>query len=418
MKDDPHSDLHIPPWRYHCTQCGECCRRIYVHVPPAERTRLEQLAWPTGDAPPARPFVRINGADYLAHEDGHCVFLDPATNLCRIHGRFGADAKPLGCRVYPYNIVSTFPGQRSVVGRFDCPGVRANQGPPIAHDAAAIRDYMRAMRFGAGFDELDLDGLTPATARALIGACFTHLLDARDLPIPTRLIATNLAAYRLRQHGADFLNGIDLNEILPSFFRRIRADLARQSPRRLGRFEQWRFMCLFTTFLRRDDELVGVAPAARLRRVATLGRLLFGRTSLRALSDEHPPGELAAAELFAAPVLAPEAVDWRLALDLVRLRLQAWQFLGPAFYGRSFFDGLTGVLQSFPLIVAAAKWAALVRAPAACRVTPADVDYAAGAIDRCLGRSALLGSGIFLTFTRQLSDPDAYRLLVQGLWHE
>ena len=38
----------------------------------------------------------------LGHQaDGACVFLDER-GLCRIHAKFGEQAKPLACRIYPY----------------------------------------------------------------------------------------------------------------------------------------------------------------------------------------------------------------------------------------------------------------------------------------------------------------------------
>ena len=51
-------------------------------------------------------------------KDGACVFLGE-NNRCRIHARYGAEAKPLACRLYPFVLVPT--GERWRVGlRFAC----------------------------------------------------------------------------------------------------------------------------------------------------------------------------------------------------------------------------------------------------------------------------------------------------------
>ena len=50
-----------------------------------------------------------------------CVFLGPG-GRCRIHAKFGHDAKPLACRLYPFVLVPA--GKRWRVGlRFSCPSV-------------------------------------------------------------------------------------------------------------------------------------------------------------------------------------------------------------------------------------------------------------------------------------------------------
>ena len=98
--------------RFRCIQCGRCCRRWHVAVSARDRARLEKLNWPASAEAPEKTFTQIKGHTYLAHTPaGECVFLDTETNLCRIHRHFGESAKPLGCRIYPFNIASTFAGE-------------------------------------------------------------------------------------------------------------------------------------------------------------------------------------------------------------------------------------------------------------------------------------------------------------------
>src|ERR1700712_265041 len=77
----------------------------------------------------AKKILRHGGKVYLERRaDGACLFLNEENGLCRIHEQFGFEAKPLGCRVFPYQIAPTFRGEASVIGRYDCPTVRKNEG--------------------------------------------------------------------------------------------------------------------------------------------------------------------------------------------------------------------------------------------------------------------------------------------------
>src|SRR5205823_15073421 len=63
-------------------------------------------------------------------QDGGCVFLT-AGNRCRLQERFGADAKPFVCRLFPFVLIPA--GNHWRVGlRFSCPSAAANGGRPLA----------------------------------------------------------------------------------------------------------------------------------------------------------------------------------------------------------------------------------------------------------------------------------------------
>jgi Fe-S-cluster containining protein len=83
----------LGPLRHACGRSGGCCQGHFVHVSGEEASRITALA-PALDVD--EPIVD----GQLRRAGGRCAFLGD-DNLCRIHGRFGADAKPAVCRQYP-----------------------------------------------------------------------------------------------------------------------------------------------------------------------------------------------------------------------------------------------------------------------------------------------------------------------------
>lgn len=406
--------VDVPDWRYSCTDCGACCR-WFVPLRAGEAERLTRLAWPPGEAVGGEIVVRLGGAPFLAQRDGSCVFYDAAARQCRVHRRFGQAAKPLACRSYPYNLAGTFPSRFSVVPRFDCPAVRQCQGAPLRDDLRQIQACLDEAGLAGGLGERELDGLREDRARRLVQALCAAWLEAPGLDIQSRMQGLVMTVNRLEVLGPVFLNDVDLAAILPTFLQRVRSDMQGRRARRLGQVERWRFLCLLLAHLRLDEELVGQGPRARWRRLLAFARVWSGRLSLRELGSWHPARPLAAAELFRSPLVEPERLDWQLFRDMLRLRLQGFQFLGASYYGLGFFAGLRGLATAYPMVLAAAKWSALARDPRHCRLEAADLDYAVGAIDHSLGRLSLTGLGLFTVLSRQITDPDAYRNLAQAL---
>ena len=120
-----------------------------IAITATEKARIEKQNWTPADGTPSdRPcIVSLGSAARLNHQDdGACVFLD-ANGLCRIHARFGEDAKPLACRVYPYAI---HPAGTSVTTslRFSCPSVVQNAGLSVAQQRKAVEEIVVWNRFG------------------------------------------------------------------------------------------------------------------------------------------------------------------------------------------------------------------------------------------------------------------------------
>jgi len=78
-----------------CVNCGICCRETEMILSARDVDRIKN------DAPKnlrITNFVKktVDGLFQLKNVDGHCVFFDPTTKLCKIY-----EVRPQGCRFYP-----------------------------------------------------------------------------------------------------------------------------------------------------------------------------------------------------------------------------------------------------------------------------------------------------------------------------
>jgi Fe-S-cluster containining protein len=386
--------------RYSCIMCGKCCRRFYVALSDAEVERLSALDW--GDTPGVpREFVkRIHGHSYFRRDPRHagCVFLDPGTGLCRMHGKFGYAIKALSCRGYPLNIASTFPGEVTAIARMDCPAVVRNQGEPLRKRRAEAAAMAREMGIRGGFTQRQLNGLSRDAVLAVTRA-LVSIVEDPELSPSALAMTLALAVTRFEELGPSFLNDTStFEDVLPSLLTRVRGEAVEDCPGRLRAFGRGMFREWLAAYCRRDEEPVSLGPLARLRRTVELGKYWLGFGSLAVLGQEHPDLSLRRAGLFAGrdrnaelPASAPGAWDcFRL---LLVTRLESFQFFGVTYYDEPFFVGLRALVQSFALVLAAARY----HAAAAGRRDLVDEDlfYAVSVIDHCLGRSPLLQFGIW-----------------------
>ncbi len=77
--------------KFKCIKCGVCCIGTQMELLPEDIERIEALGYRLED------FAVFDGDIYrLKNVDGHCVFYDPSTSLCKIY-----ENRPIGCRLYP-----------------------------------------------------------------------------------------------------------------------------------------------------------------------------------------------------------------------------------------------------------------------------------------------------------------------------
>lgn len=394
----------LPNENFSCQCCAKCCHHWHVAFQPGEIETIEALDWPDEHADlRGIAFTQdIKGDKYLKHAaDDACVFLNRETGLCRIHDVFGEDAKPLGCRVFPFHITSPFPGQIHVTGRCDCPTIRQNEGKPHAEHRNDILRYAKSVK------------LRPFSDRVMAG------LARPDIERITRFIAETIEDMKLNDERAlfmhFFLNYLEanekaprtkmLNDVVPAMRELIDNTLDTFDEEPPTSAAQVAFRGLLATYLRRDEDVVD-GRAGRLQRTAAIYRTVRGKGNFRELGVNHKRGNLKDAKLFRQPfdVADEHATDllWRVVCG----KLRALQFMGDANLGADIFSGLRSLSLFYPLVIAVAKYSQAAEDKPA--IDADDIDYAVEAIEHSFGRSKVLATTLSRRHEAMLSQQEHY----------
>jgi len=163
--------------RHTCLGCGGSCRGVRVPlVGDDEPVRVAALAKDLGVDDPI-----VGGA--LRQVDGSCVFLDEALR-CRIHARFGSEAKPRVCRQYPTVVVHTEGGVRAGIDPGCYTAWRTwRDGPTIDVEAfVAGRSDLDERQTQYEYGLLGLTSEPGATIASLLAAMCPSAIDGTGLP--------------------------------------------------------------------------------------------------------------------------------------------------------------------------------------------------------------------------------------------
>src|SRR5947209_3270223 len=157
---------HLPVLQnWDCHVCGSCCKEYQVDLTEEERQRLVSQGWDRDrDLGGHEPFVRRGPfwarRTHLNHRpDGSCVFLSDK-GRCRIHEKFGYEAKPLPCRLFPFVLIPA--GDHWRVGmRYACPSAAANKGRPMPEHLGDLRQFAALLAQREGLKPRPDGSLTP-----------------------------------------------------------------------------------------------------------------------------------------------------------------------------------------------------------------------------------------------------------------
>jgi lysine-N-methylase len=389
--------LHLPVVQnWDCHGCTECCREYHVHLTEAEHRRLVEQKWEEAPELAGRHlFVRTGWwwapRFQLNHRpDGACVFLSEQ-GRCLIHERFGSEAKPLACRLYPLVLVPA--GETWRVGlRFACPSAARNLGKPLAEHSADLRRYTRELERQApdggrgqgppplqGRQRLDWDDLLRFVA------AIRAILEQRSDRLERRWRKLAALGVLCRQARFDKVTGSRLEE----FLQIVAAGLEQEVPREPaslpppGWVGRVLFRMMLALYLRkdhgRDRGLAGRGRLALLRAALAFAR---GRGHVPQLHAQLPSVRFEQLETPAGPLPAPaEEVLQR----YYTVKIESLQFCGPANFQRTFWDGLEALALTLPALA----W--LIRALADRPPAEAAVQ-AVRIVDYNFGYNPLLGS--------------------------
>jgi len=337
---------------YDCTGCGACCGGyLAITVTPEEQARIQAQGWEADPALQGRAYFTRHGRHVLlAHrEDGCCVFLNEEKR-CRIHAKFGEEAKPLTCRLYPFGFVPAGDDVRTAL-RYDCPAVAENHGRPLSEHRAALTALLPQV-VPADVRAIPAPPLLPGVpqgwGRALrLARAFEGLLNARTPDLTRRITAmVNLAAALHNRRLRDVTDR-ELDTLLDTAMKQVLAAAAQDALPRVAptRVTAAMFRQLLGALGRRDRARAGQSLGWRL---STSIRMLGGRGPVPPLRTDFPA--VTFAELDASFGLPGGAAADAL-VRYLRLRLHSLAFCGRAFYGRAVLDGLNALLLSYPLIL-------------------------------------------------------------------
>ena len=386
---------------YSCMMCGLCCRRFRVLLTSEERARFAAKDWREYPEIPDDFADRLDGWLYFKRGPRGCVFIGEKGE-CIMHARYGFDFKAFTCRGYPFNIVSTFPGEVSVLARMDCPAVLANHGKPIRQQRTDIEKLISEMKFGSGFTALQLAGLERKSVENIRDFAMKIVADQESC-VPLRMRMLMLFARRMEQLGSTFLNDNEtMKEVYPTLLKTLRTEAAELPRWRISAPLRTLFRQRLVAYSRRDEEIMRITPMQRMRQAWNIARLVFGGGNLRSLSSEHPDVPLRKAALLSCVPLKFEEGAFDAFLRFLNVRLECFQFFGVAYYGTDIFAGLRALCLTFSIVLAFAKIHASSRGAES--IAPEDMNYGVFAMDHCHGRLPFLRFSVARIRENRLAD--------------
>jgi lysine-N-methylase len=353
-----------------CHVCGTCCKEYQVSVSDEERKRIEAQPWDRDtDLGGLAPFVRRGPPwarrYHLNHrDDGSCVFLS-AQGRCRIHERFGYEAKPLPCRLFPFVLVPT--GDHWSVGlRFACPSAAWNKGRPLSGHNQELADFAGQLARREGLRPLPDGSLTPPPALRgrqrlewpdllRVVQAFQALLRNRRDSMELRLRKCLTLVHLLRPARLEKVQGSPLGELLHLFA----ATADRETPTdpatlpRPGWVGRVLFRQAVALYTRKDHgPNRGLAGRGRLVLLGAAWRFLRGRGPVPRMHNGLPETTFDEAEKPWGPLSAEvDAILERYYL----MKVGSLQFCGPASFGLPVWEGFESLALTFPILLWVAR---------------------------------------------------------------
>jgi lysine-N-methylase len=358
---------HLPVLQnWDCHVCGTCCKEYQVTITEEERRRIEAQDWRGEPDLAGVPLLVRRGPWGARHwqlnrrADGSCVFLSEQ-GRCRIHERYGAAAKPLPCRLFPFVLVPA--GDHWRIGlRFACPSAAANKGRPHTAHEKDLKDFAAqlAQREGLPGGPTRAELPPPPLQRgqhvawpdlmrfvnALLG-----LIRHSGERVERRLRKWLALADLCRQARFDRLSGGQLGEFLTliaaSLDAEVPADPAALPPP--GWAGRLLFRQALALFARKDQgPNRGLAARGKIALLGAAWRFARGRGAVPRVNALLPATTFEQVEAARGPLSAEEE---EILQRYYSVKLASLQFCGATNFGTPFWDGLEMLAATFPLIV-------------------------------------------------------------------
>ncbi len=293
--------------RWDCHSCGFCCRSTKFKLSEADLKKLRQQKWEDHPDFQGLPIVTKHGWLRKYHQlgkrpDGSCIFLTD-DNLCRIHRDLGESAKPLVCRLFPFQLVP-LEDFAFVTLRQYCPSAAADKGRPleehlnyIAHLAEEGELALRPIKLPAIFPGCS----RPWKDLLLVADCLDRLTHDERYTIARRLANGIEFCNLLQRSGLDKIGGNELAPLLDELARAAASEerngeIFRQ-PRRPEMVARLLFRQILFEYLRLHPDYHARATwAERWRIVRQAAAFARGKGALKFAGENFPPATFAALE--------------------------------------------------------------------------------------------------------------------------
>lgn len=372
----PHQDIkatafmslpvrHLPVIQnWDCHVCGNCCKEYPVSITAEEKARIEGQKWDLDAELKSTPLFKAHGPFWRRsyqlnrYPDGSCVFLSKE-GRCRIHEKFGAEAKPLPCRLYPFILLPA--GDHWRVGlRFACPSAAASKGNRLSSHDIFLKQAAILLETRENIaDRIRLKNIPPPKLQAgqnldwpdafrFVRAIESILQKSSDR-MERRIRKCLRFAALCREAKFDQVKGKKLDEFLEILLGTLDADVKAASsfsgPSWIGRIL---FRQVTALYARKDSgPNRGPASRSRISLLAAAARFSFGRGQVPRLH------KLMSETTFADVELASSSLTPEMEVMLERYYLTkvgSLQFFGPGSFGMGFWEGLETLCLTFPAI--------------------------------------------------------------------
>lgn len=403
----------VPDQRWSCHSCGECCRVLVGHLFDMDRRRLDQHDWMKSDG--IVPYVRAGRQHVLnKRPDGACVFLT-GDNRCLIHARFGEEAKPFACRVFPFSVRRVGDAWQASF-RFDCPSATSSKGKPIGQHRADLVELLKGvpLRLHTRPDSVRWRRavMTPEEIDSLLGH-FVRWFKRSDIPLTQRLIGAARLTTTMRTVRFKRVRGPRFDELLGLLFDNLPGDSASEvaapMPRQRAMLRQVAFVHAEHLSL---AELRKGLLARLMKRWQQLGTARRHRIGKGAIPPLPLLGGDAMYEAVEAVEPAGEGEDLikRLVERYLLARLSGRSVFGAGYYGWPVPEGLAALCLSTAAIGWLARYVAAVRREKS--VSFDAVAAALGIVDRAASRLPALGTAAEKTRLYYLDGDDGLARLI------
>jgi Fe-S-cluster containining protein len=377
-----------------CQSCGVCCRGSIILLTAADRQKISEQRWE--DDPDYRNQkllvrdARAGSGERLAQRaDGSCVFLTTA-GRCRIHEKFGSEAKPLVCRVFPLQLV---PREKNAVLtlRRACPSAALDEGRSLEEHLPEIKRLVAA-------DELKIALPDPETlaepawkqANRVMAAAARIFNDERFPPV-RRVVHALLFAKLLDRARTTNMDETKFGELIALLEPSVIAEASpyfaeRKPPSSLGGLL---FRLTVAEYVRLHPDYrppQGYFP--RLKLFGALTKMLRGRGALPALHPTFPPTTFTALNETLAtshPALLRPEIQKPLERYLAT-SAASYQYALANRSSWSIVQSIRALAMTFPIALYLLRWATAGREP-----TKDDVARIIATLDRGQGFSSLAG---------------------------